>query len=248
MARALFNDVYDRDTPFSAVLSDKGDGTGVVNITSAGVALTGSGATNTDPIVVNATSHGKNDGDIVAIFGVGGNTNANTVGIVANKTANDFELTDLEGADIAGNAAYTTGGVIYPAFCYRVPTDKVAIINRFSLFASDTANESVKYMAITALTNGIIMQVFRAGVALETLTPKAVTVLNDWSLWGGVETRASGVDADAESIAYAAGSPVSGSALVLDGTQGDVLVLRQRDDLSGLLTHRAAISGFLATP
>lgn len=69
------------------------------------------GATNATPIVITSNSHGYSNGDRVVIFGVGGNTNANGVFKVANVTTNTFELTNQDtGANIAGNAAYTSGG------------------------------------------------------------------------------------------------------------------------------------------
>ncbi len=67
-------------------------------------------ATNTTPIVVTVATHGYENGDTVFIANVGGNTNANGYRIVQGITANTFEITDLDGVDIAGNAAYTTGG------------------------------------------------------------------------------------------------------------------------------------------
>jgi|SRR5215207_10180979 len=78
-----------------------------------GTAITG--ATNATPIVITSTSHGLSDGDLVAITSVGGNTNANGVFRVAGSTANTFQLTDPDtGANIAGNAAYTSGGRCLP--------------------------------------------------------------------------------------------------------------------------------------
>lgn len=64
-------------------------------------------ATNATPIVVTSNSHGFNNGDVVTIRDVLGNTNANGIWTVANKTTNTFEL-----AGSVGNAAYTSGGLI----------------------------------------------------------------------------------------------------------------------------------------
>lgn len=86
----------------------------LVDINDYGVAI--SGATNATPIVVTSNGHGINNGDIVAIVGVGGNTAANGVFIAANVTANTFELTAykepgvVDGTNVAGNGAYTSGG------------------------------------------------------------------------------------------------------------------------------------------
>lgn len=68
------------------------------------------GATNATPIVITATSHGYSNGDIVSIYGVGGNSAANGVFKVANVTTNTFELTTRAGSNVAGSGAYTSGG------------------------------------------------------------------------------------------------------------------------------------------
>lgn len=67
-------------------------------------------ATNTNPIVVTVNAHGYEDGDTVFITLVGGNTAANGYRIVQNGTPNTFEITDLDGVNVAGSGAYTSGG------------------------------------------------------------------------------------------------------------------------------------------
>lgn len=75
----------------------------------AGSALTGSGsitgASNAAPIVITQTAHGFANGDVVFVSGVGGNTAANGAWVIANVTANAY---DLVGS--TGSAAYTSGG------------------------------------------------------------------------------------------------------------------------------------------
>jgi len=76
-----------------------------------------SGISQADPGVVTATAHGFENGDIIEINGVVGMTevNENTYK-VANKAANNFELTDPEtGADVdtSGFTAYSSGGVVF---------------------------------------------------------------------------------------------------------------------------------------
>jgi hypothetical protein len=67
-------------------------------------------ASNATPIVITSVGHGLQNGDVVAISAVGGNTNANGKFTVANKTNDTFEL-----AGSAGNSAYTSGGVFTSA-------------------------------------------------------------------------------------------------------------------------------------
>ncbi len=69
------------------------------------------------PIVVTSVAHGLNDGDMVEITGVGGNTDANGSFIVTAKADDTFELVALDGSATSGNANYTSGGtvtIVYP--------------------------------------------------------------------------------------------------------------------------------------
>ena len=82
---------------------------GIVTETSKTI----SGATKANPVVITATSHGFSNGDHVIIGSVAGMVELNGVtGIVANKTTNTFELTDVDGTNINSSAftTYTSGG------------------------------------------------------------------------------------------------------------------------------------------
>ncbi len=75
--------------------------------------VTISGATQADPVVITATGHGYSNGDEISISGVVGMTELNNKRyLVANKTTNTFEITDIDGNDIDGTGftAYTSGG------------------------------------------------------------------------------------------------------------------------------------------
>lgn len=95
------------------------------------VQATITGATVADPVVVTAAAHGFEDGDSIKITDIVGMTDINdTVFLVASKTTNTFELTDIEGEDIDGSAftAYTSGGIVSPfvfgyADAYQLPSD-----------------------------------------------------------------------------------------------------------------------------
>jgi len=79
--------------------------------------LTITGITAANPGVVTSTSHGLSDGDHVYITGVVGMTEVNSSTVpykVANKTANTFELNDVDdnAIDTSAYTAYSSGGVI----------------------------------------------------------------------------------------------------------------------------------------
>lgn len=76
------------------------------------VALAVTAATNATPIAVTVTSHGLATGDRIAIVGVLGNTAANGEFIVTSTGANTFTLQDKNGNNVAGNGAYTSGGLL----------------------------------------------------------------------------------------------------------------------------------------
>lgn len=81
----------------------------LINLSTWGLAVTG--ATNANPAVITTATHSLTTGDRVAIIGVGGNTNVNGVWRVVVLSATTFSLKDIDtDADVAGNAAYTSGG------------------------------------------------------------------------------------------------------------------------------------------
>lgn len=70
-------------------------------------------ATQTNPVVVTIASHGYTDGDEVFIEGIAGMTELNGRGfVIANSTANTFELQDSFGNNIDGTgfSAYSSAG------------------------------------------------------------------------------------------------------------------------------------------
>jgi hypothetical protein len=76
-------------------------------------AVTISGATVANPVVITATAHGLSDGDEISIHNVVGMVEINGLGFtVANKTANTFELSGINGT---GYTSYTSGGDMHNA-------------------------------------------------------------------------------------------------------------------------------------
>ena len=61
------------------------------------------------PIVITSTAHGLENGDMVEIAGVLGNTAANGSFRVDNKTANTFEIIDLSAGATTGNGDFDAG-------------------------------------------------------------------------------------------------------------------------------------------
>jgi hypothetical protein len=82
------------------------------------------GATAANPVVISSTAHGLSNGDEVYISGVSGMTELNGRNLlVANKTANAFQLTDLNGVNVDGTGytAYTSGGTATPPYEVSTP-------------------------------------------------------------------------------------------------------------------------------
>jgi len=81
----------------------------------SGSAKTVSGATNANPCVVTATSHGFENGDEVFFASVGGMTELNEDRFkVVDKTTNTFEIQDYTFTDVNSTnfGTYTSGGTV----------------------------------------------------------------------------------------------------------------------------------------
>lgn len=99
------------------------------------------GATAANPVVITSNSHGFSNGDEVYITGVVGMTQLNgKYYLVANKTANTFELTDQDGNNINGTAftAYSSGGTV--ARIYELTTPYAEADNLFLLRYTQNAD------------------------------------------------------------------------------------------------------------
>ena len=108
-------------------------------VLNSSVAITGATAAN--PVVVTASSHGLSNGDEVFISSVVGMTEINSRNyLVANKTTNTFELTDLFGNNINGTnfTAYTSGGTVEPLFEVASPYPATKIFDVKFVQSADT--------------------------------------------------------------------------------------------------------------
>lgn len=90
------------------------NGSGTVAFLDSGVITD---ATNASPIVITSEDHGLTTGARVTISGVGGNTAANTTAVVTSLTADTFSI------PVAGNGAYTSGGVWHVTGAYSWEID-----------------------------------------------------------------------------------------------------------------------------
>ena len=171
---------YSSTRILNRILDSQGDGTGTANQVFGAKAV--GGATNATPIVITSTSHGYSDGDFVNIIGVVGNTAANGLHIVANKTANTFELNTPAGANVAGNGSYSSGGAAHLCFVVKPAAGDTHCLHRFCIVATDSAWTDDKYLNETALANGIKLQVRQNTTVLNTLTATPVQAFIDWSL------------------------------------------------------------------
>lgn len=102
-------------TPFFDDETDQQDGFFVDAGLTLDSPVTVTGATAANPVVVTAVAHGFANADQVRLVDVVGMTELNGNNyLVANKTADTFELTNLSGTNIDGTAytAYVSGGEV----------------------------------------------------------------------------------------------------------------------------------------
>jgi hypothetical protein len=115
-------------------------------------------ATQANPVVITAASHGFNNGDTVVISDIEGMTELNTnIYTVANKTANTFELSGVDGT---GYTTYVTGGevrkrVTTVSGLWHLEGQTVNILGDGAVQASKTVSSG----AITLSTPAAVVQV-----------------------------------------------------------------------------------------
>ena len=218
------------------ILDSQGDGTGTISQVIA--ATTISGATNATPIVVTATGHGYSDGDFVHITGVVGNTACNDLHVIQNKTTNTFELTTPAGADVAGNGSYDSAGAAHLCFACKPAAGEQYCLDGLSGYGMDGTCDPKKYFGITALSNGIELQVRQNTSVLHTLSPTPIKVFPHWQL-GAVATEFSEFGSyGCQTWAH----DYSGCAINLDGDADEFLVVLHSDAIT-IDMHEVSIKG-----
>ena len=209
------------------ILDTQGDGTG--RISQVIGAHTISGATNATPIVVTANSHGYSDGDFVNITGVVGNTAANGLHIIQNKTTNTFELTTPAGVDVAGNGSYSSDGATHLCFVCKPPAGEKYLIRELSGGGYDAQCNADEYFDNGgALPVGIKIQVRQDTTVLHTLTPIPITLTPMWLLGATAIEFAEGGAYGAQTWAH----NYDPAPIVLDGDANEFYVMLFSDAIA----------------
>ena len=153
--------------------------------------VTISGATQANPVVITATGHGYSNGDEISISGVVGMTELNNKRyLVANKTTNTFEITNVDGTNINGTGftAYTSGGVANRVYEISTPYLTAELFDIKFAQSADVMyithpNHEVEKLSRTGHTSWTLADVdFTDGPYLDdnitttTLNPSAHTV------------------------------------------------------------------------
>jgi hypothetical protein len=92
------------------------------------------GASNASPIVITSANNGLQNGDLVEVVGVGGNTAANGIFTVANATVSTFELVGS-----TGNGVFTTGGAYHKI---SLPVE-ITTARAYDVELENTANSGI---------------------------------------------------------------------------------------------------------
>ena len=211
------------------ILDSQGDGTGTTAQVYAATSI--SDATNATPIVVTATSHGYSDGDFVHITGVVGNTAANDLHVIANKTTNTFELTTPAGADVAGNGSYSSGGAAHLCFACKPAGGEQYCLHRYQGYVlGGNVTDAKKYHDQTALSNGIKLQVRQDTTLLHTLTATPILTSMMWGL--GAEAQPVGQEAVAPGALQTWTHDYSACTVNLDGDADEFFVVLNSDAMT----------------
>ncbi len=232
------------------LMSSQGDGTGVTDMGVDGVAITG--ATTAVPTVLTIAGHSLVDGDWIWIDGMTSITEPNGLREVADDETNTFTVLD-ENGDKQGTTG-TFGGTVDMniALVYKPTSLQVAHITRIHLTAADVTSVIDGLLGVTRLSSvGIVLAVFNG----DGLVKKLATVFgwSDWSLYGSDTVPIPPFDASVEDIYEAHANldttiNVAGLDVMdlrIDGVAGEFLALYTDEDLAGLDSLRASVTGYL---
>ncbi len=132
--------------PYSATVNPGSYADQVRGPITAGAPITGAtwkngaakaitGVSKANPVVITSNGHGFNNGDFVRITGVGAPTQLNNkIFTIANKTANTFELSGINGGSYN---KYTSGGSIQR--CFTITCEVQVTANNHGLATNDYA-------------------------------------------------------------------------------------------------------------
>ena len=231
------------DRRLARVLSSQGDGTGDIDINLAGVSITA--GTTASPVVCTANGHGYLSGDWLWIDGATGTTEINGLREVVKVDVNTFSLLDEAGDAV--NSAGTFGGTVdsHQAFLVKPSATEVFELARMNGKASDNAVPALNVMlGIARLTNGIRVALYNSSGLVQQLTPTPIKGWNDWSLaTGGADAPIIDITNTKIESGFRWTFIKYGPPVILNGADGDMLVVYSLDDLDALDSLQMAVEG-----
>jgi len=231
------------DRRLARVLSSQGDGTGDIDINLAGVSITA--GTTASPVVCTANGHGYLSGDWLWIDGATGTTEINGLREVVKVDVNTFSLLDEAGDAV--NSAGTFGGTVdsHQAFLVKPSATEVFELARMNGKASDNAVPALNGMlGIARLTNGIRVALYNSSGLVQQLTPTPIKGWNDWSLaTGGADAPIIDITNTKIESGFRWTFIKYGPPVILNGADGDMLVVYSLDDLDALDSLQMAVEG-----
>ena len=231
------------DRRLARVLSSQGDGTGDIDINLAGVSITA--GTTASPVVCTANGHGYLSGDWLWIDGATGTTEINGLREVVKVDVNTFSLLDEAGDAV--NSAGTFGGTVdsHQAFLVKPSATEVFELARMNGKASDNAVPALNGMlGIARLTNGIRVAIYNSDGFVQHLTPTPIKGWNDWALaTGGADASLADITNTKLESGFRWTFIKYGPPVILNGADGDMLVVYSLDDLDALDSLQMAVEG-----
>ena len=219
-------------------------GNGQGSFDQAVAVKTVTGVTTATPAVVTLASHGYPNGTYLFLEGTVGTTEINGLRVVTSSLTNTFELLTPAGAVIGSRETFVSGGTCAPAYVYKPPTNKKAVIMRIVGYAHDGDYNSTKYLGITALSKGIEVFLYENDTRKAPLTVAPVKIWLQWSLNAGTDVGNSDAGAGLQTQTALRWSFFKGCGpLQVDGKKHQLIVLIIRDTLTGLLGQEMSIQG-----
>ena len=159
--------------------------------------------------------------------------------LYGSRPPENFIFTHLRnGANTSLNANGSVGDLDYS---YGASNNELAVLSRVLILIVDTGVRIDKFGGLSALENGLVVQVAdKSSVLIDFTNGRPITKNSDWVKLAGVDVNIQiGVGADMCAIRWTLGK--AGAAMEL--ISGQKFVIKVRDDLSSLVMFHVMVQG-----
>lgn len=161
----------------------------------------------------------------------------------------EYRVDQLMSTDGAGGGTTEMTVATPTKFYYTPPGNRVATLERMLVYVEDNAKFAGGYGGAAALTNGLMIHVEdENGRTIHDFTPNTIKKNGHWGLLAGVDVIVTDVSAGNDFMLVRWTFGRAGAPLVLNGLEGEKLVIHVQDAMNTLVSHLCVVQGYISAP